>query len=261
MPRICPLFSSSEGNSTYISGSEGAVLIDTGVSAKAIFASLDHHGLDASDIRAILITHSHSDHVRSLKTMSSKLGVPIYATEPTLAALISDGKIAGSSNPVAVSNPFTAAGMLITPFETSHDCPGSAGYIFELPGGIKIAVCTDLGVVTDDIRKSLNGCDAVLFESNHDISMLKNGPYPPELKMRILSDKGHLSNVACATELPAFLQSGTTRFILGHLSRHNNLPQIAKSCAESILIENGAKNGRDYMLYVAPPKDGEIIYL
>lgn len=261
MPRFCPLFSSSEGNCTYISASDGALLVDAGVSCKSILQALNDKGADLKDIRGILVTHSHSDHVRSLKTICSKLGIPVYATEQTLSALAEQDKLCPKCKTYAVDAPFSAAGMEITPFRTSHDCEGSAGYLFKMPGGVSAAVCTDLGVMTDSVRNTIKGADAVLIESNHDVNMLKNGPYPPELKLRILSDRGHLSNVACASELPELLKSGTTRFILGHLSQHNNLPEIAKNCSEVVLIGEGAVNLRDYILYVAPPKNGEMFYL
>lgn len=123
-----------------------------------------------------------------------------------------------------------------------------------MPDQKSIAVCTDSGVVTDEIRNAVLGCDAVLLESNHDLDMLKKGPYPPHLKVRILSDRGHLSNNACAAELPALLNGGTTRFILGHLSQHNNTPMLAKATAEAALLKCGAQNNKDYILTVARPK-------
>lgn len=261
MPRICPLFSGSTGNCIYISGSDGALLIDAGVSCKAIIEALNDRALDVANIRAILVTHSHSDHTQSIRALSGKLGIPVYATADTLTALENQNKINPKSPEIEVDGEFCEAGMKITPFETSHDCLGSVGYSFVLPDHTKISVCTDLGIMTDEVRKSITGSNAVLIESNHDVNMLKNGPYPPELKARILSDKGHLSNVACATELPALLKSGTTRFILGHLSLNNNLPEIAKSCSESVLISDGALNGRDYLLSVAPESGGEVMYL
>lgn len=261
MPKICPLFSSSEGNCIYVSGSSGALLVDSGVSCKAILEALSLRDIDFSEIKGILVTHSHSDHTKSLKTLSGKLGAPVFATEETLKVLEEQNKINAKTPEIAVDKPFEVSGIEVTPFETSHDALGSVGYSFIMPDDTKISVCTDLGVVTDSVRKAINGSAAILIESNHDLNMLKNGPYPPELKLRIMSDKGHLSNIACATELPRLLEGGTTRFILGHLSRHNNQPPIAKSCAESVLISEGAVNGRDYILNIAPISGGEMMYL
>ena len=127
-----------------------------------------------------------------------------------------------------------------------------------MPDGKKISVCTDLGVVTDGVRSAIKGSDAILIESNHDVEMLNRGPYPPELKMRILSDHGHISNNACDAELVRLLNSGTKRFILGHLSQKNNTPLLALSSAEAALADEGAKNGRDYLLSVAAPTGNRV---
>ena len=154
--------------------------------------------------------------------------------------------------------PFECNGAVISRFATSHDCEGSSGYTFLMPDGKKISVCTDLGVVTEDVRKAISGSDAVLIESNHDVDMLNKGPYPPELKMRIMSEKGHISNNACSAELVRLLNSGTKRFILGHLSQKNNTPLLALSSAEAALADKGAKNGRDYLLSVAAPSENRV---
>ena len=128
------------------------------------------------------------------------------------------------------------------------------GYSIILPDGRRAAVCTDLGVVTETIRQKLCGSSVVLIESNHDIEMLRRGPYTAELKLRILSDKGHLSNVACAAELPMLFKSGTNRIILGHISAENNTPEIALSAARASLASIGAIDGEDYILTAAKPK-------
>ena len=114
-----------------------------------------------------------------------------------------------------------------------------------------------MGIVTDSVRQALIGSDLVYIESNHDIKMLKSGPYPPELKLRILSDKGHLSNISCAAELPKLLNTGTTRFILAHLSQQNNLPRLAEAAAVASLGDVGAKRDLDYILKAAPVCGGD----
>ena len=113
--------------------------------------------------------------------------------------------------------------------------------------------------MSDTVRQALTGCKAVLFESNHDVAMLQKGPYPEVLKRRILGDKGHLSNNACAVELPRLVESGTTHIILGHLSRENNRPDIAHTSAAAALMEKKMAEDIDYILYVAPPKNGKVI--
>ncbi len=284
MARICPLFSGSTGNSTYIGTRHGGILVDAGASARALCEALERAGGSCEEIAAIAVTHHHIDHIKGLKPMLKKTGAVLIASVKTAEALADADKIpvgtrvitldenssaaenvtpaAGSLNASESENHITeAAGTAVSRFATSHDCVGSGGFVFTLPDGRKIAVCTDLGVVTDGVRRALRGCDTVLIESNHDIEMLKNGPYPPELKLRIMSESGHISNNACAAELPGLLMSGTKRIILGHLSLKNNLPMLAKSCAEAALIDIGAENGRDYLLTVAAPSENRVTVL
>ena len=118
-----------------------------------------------------------------------------------------------------------------------------------------------MGYVSDAVRNAITGVKTIVFESNHDVGMLQNGIYPFETKQRILSNEGHLSNVACANELPNLVKSGTSNIILAHLSRDNNTPDLANVTARSVLIENGLKENVDYSLSVAPPSGGKIVYI
>ena len=260
MSRICPLFSGSTGNSTYIAGSSGSFLVDAGASLRSLTVALERARGALSEISAILITHEHFDHVKGLKPLLNKTGLTVIASEKTLDALIAADRLpAGTKTAVIDSNsPLEYGGTVISRFETSHDCAGSSGYTFLMPDGKKISVCTDLGVVTKGVRNALRDSDALLIESNHDIEMLNRGPYPPELKMRIMSDRGHISNNACSAELVRLLNEGTSRFILGHLSQKNNTPLLALSTAEAALADIGAKNGKDYLLYVAAPTENRV---
>lgn len=262
MSRICPLFSGSTGNSTYIGTSCGGILVDAGASCKGLCAALEAAGGSLSELRAVAVTHEHIDHVRGLRLLLEKSGAPLVASRETLAALTAGRLIPDRTTVLEIGGEtLDLGGVTVSRFATSHDCAGSSGYVFRLPDGKKAAVCTDLGVVTDSVRAALCGCDLVLFESNHDLRMLENGPYPPPLKQRIRSDRGHLSNGACAAELPALLQSGVTRFLLGHLSRKNNLPMLAASAARAALMDAGAAEGRDYILYVSRPSGNEVTVL
>lgn len=261
MSKFCSLFSSSSANSTYISTSTGAVLIDAGNSAKQIILSCENHGLDVDAIKAIFITHEHSDHVKGVRVLANKLNVPIYATKKTLEAMI-DKKIVDCKNtliPIDASGA-EAGGMEIFPFSTPHDSVDSVGYRINLPDGRKISTCTDIGTVTDGVLKAVSGSDLVLLESNHDVFMLKNGPYDYYLKQRILSSTGHLPNDECAKTALKLLESGTTRFVLGHLSRQNNTPQKAYGETKSAFDNVGAEENFDYTLCVAGD-DNEIIRL
>lgn len=262
MSKFCPLFSGSGGNSSFIGWADGGVLIDVGVSGKQLFCALEQNGIDIELIKAVMITHEHIDHIKGLSVFLKKHKVPVIGSPKTLQVLSENCKLPENTELCPIEqNKISVSGAEAVRFETSHDCDGSSGYSLSLPDGRKISVCTDLGVMTDNIRNVVSGSDLLLIESNHDLTMLKNGPYPPQLKLRIMGEKGHLSNNACAAELPEFLKCGTTRFVLGHLSTHNNLPALAKTASENALLEVNAKTGSDYILYVAPPKGGEVFYL
>lgn len=258
MAKICPLFSGSTGNSTYITTVGGDILVDAGASAKSLCAAIDAVG-DVSRLVAVAVTHTHTDHIKGLKPFLKKTGLPLVASADVLSALATADAIPTGIKTIVADGADIALGDIsLTYFPTSHDSTGSGGYVITMPDGRRAAVCTDLGVVTDTVREALAGCEAVLLESNHDIEMLKRGPYPPQLKLRILSDSGHLSNNACAAELPTLLKSGTTRIILGHLSMHNNMPQLALSAAKGTLADIGACVGSDCILKVAKPTDNEV---
>ena len=254
MSKICPLFSGSTGNSTYLGTKNGGILIDAGASMKRVFEAMNNVGSNSEEIKAIAVTHEHNDHITGIRPLLNKLKVPLIASEKTLESLIRYDKLPKDARVIPIyDDTIEINGIEIQRFATSHDCVGSSGYTFILPDFKKFSLCTDLGIVTDEVREALAGSDIVLLESNHDIEMLKKGPYPPELKMRIMSDRGHISNPVCAAELVRLLKGGTKRFILGHLSQNNNTPLIARSCAEAALIDIGAENGKDYILSVAKP--------
>lgn len=260
MAKICPLFSGSTGNSTLISGPDGGILIDAGVSAKRIKDKLLNLSCEFDKINAIAITHTHSDHISGLKVLLKSLKCPLIASKETISALEFSGVLENAKEVIEIADsPIELGGGVLYFFSTSHDSPGSGGYSYTFSSGKKITVCTDLGIVTDNVRKALVGSDILLLESNHDTEMLKHGPYPARLKLRILSDKGHLSNTACSAELPKLLESGTSRFILGHLSLHNNLPMLAYSSAKASLSDIGAKENEDYILSIAKPQDSQVI--
>lgn len=255
MARLCTLASGSTGNSTYISTADGDILIDVGISNKSLMTAIDEAGGDITRLRAVAVTHTHTDHIKGLKTFLKNTKIPLVASSETIENLAANSFIPEGIKVVVADNGIISLGdIAVDFFATSHDAAGSGGYVITLPDGKHVAVCTDLGIITEKIRQKLYGCETVLLESNHDIEMLRRGPYPASLKLRILSDEGHLSNNACAAELPSLLKNGTTRIILGHLSAENNTPFLAESSAKATLAEIGAKEGEDYILTVAKPK-------
>lgn len=263
MAKFCPLFSGSSGNSTYIGTHDGGILVDAGVSASRIKQSLSDLEIELESVKAIFVTHSHTDHISGIKTLASRNNIPVYLTQGTFdgiknANAFSDKIEYHVIDDGEVTNLDFAK---ISHFNTSHDCVGSCGYVVDL-GSRKIAVCTDLGFISDEVHDAIAGCDLVLLESNHDIQMLQtNTFYPYPLKKRILSDEGHLSNNACADEAARLLECGTTRFVLAHLSRENNMPPLAKETTKARLTQNGAKEDSDYRLMVAAPFNNRAILL
>ncbi len=262
MARICPLFSGSTANSTYVSGSSGSFLVDAGSSFSSLKKEFAEKGFLFGELKGIFITHTHSDHTKGLSVLLKNVDIPVIASHQTLEYLIEHNLVPEKANLLEIDEKgMELSGAQIKFFSTSHDALGSGGYSFLLPDGNKISVCTDLGVVTESVRNAILGSNLVMLESNHDLKMLKNGPYPPELKMRIMSDRGHLSNISAANELKNLLNGGTNRFILAHLSQHNNTPNLARSAATASLLDLGAKASIDYILNVAAPKGNEVVYL
>ena len=248
MARIYPLFSSSSGNCTYIGSKEAGILIDDGVSFTKLKKALEINGLSLSSVKAIFITHEHSDHVKGLDMLTKKTSIPVFAQEITLKYLL--GKNMLHKEYFEIKQGVELCGYRVEPFETSHDTPQSCGYKITLPEGKTAAVCTDLGYVSDIVENALLGTDCVLLESNYDIEMLRNGSYPYYLKTRIFGNTGHLSNPDSGKFAARLIGSGTTRIILGHLSQHNNTPDIAEQTVVSCLGDY--KRNSDYILSVAP---------
>lgn len=259
MARLCTLASSSSGNSTYISTSDGDILVDAGISCKSLLTAIESVGGDISRIKAVAVTHSHSDHITGLRAFLKKTKIPVIAATQTLEYLCEHEILTPEIKAFCAEQGDVVFGDIsVKYFSTSHDSEGSGGYVITLPDARRVAVCTDLGVMTDCVRQNLYGCGAVLIESNYDVEMLKRGPYPANLKLRIMSEVGHLSNNACAVELPKLLQNGTNRIILGHLSKQNNTPALAMSAATATLADIGAKQGDDYILKTAKPSIAEV---
>ena len=251
MARIYPLFSSSKGNSTFIGTENGGILIDCGVSFKRLSAALEVNNIPLSAVKAVFITHEHSDHVAGLKMLTKKTGLTVYGQKRTLQRLCDADKISPEAAVIELPDkPITAADCEVSCFNTPHDAIQSCGYRIHTPDDKYCAVCTDLGHVTPEVDSALTGCRLVLLEANYDDNMLRTGPYPLYLKERILSPIGHLSNDDCAAQVGKLIERGTTHFILGHLSQDNNRPQIADRTVQNSLPQ--FTRGKDYLLGVAP---------
>ena len=232
---IGTLCSGSKGNSTLIRYRDTAILVDAGRSTKYLKGALASIGLLPEDISAIFLTHSHSDHTSALKVWCSHYHTPVHASGAVCSAV---ARHCGED--VLVSHPLifeeTIGDIRIRSFPTDHDSFGSVGYRFEA-GGVSVGVATDLGHVTDSVRDGLCGCVAAVIESNHDVDMLLRGPYPPELKQRILSRFGHLSNESGASFARFLADNGAERLMLAHLSEINNTPELAYLASEAALSD------------------------
>ena len=250
MAELCALYSGSTGNSYFIGSKSAGVLVDIGRSAKQTTNILKRCAVDPLAVCGILITHEHSDHVSGLRVFASRYNIPVFASAGTLGALRSMRILDGSFPAYTLEDALELGGMQITAFRTPHDCAESCGYRIRTADGKTVTVATDLGYITPEIEENLLGADLAVLESNHDIGMLRTGPYPYALKRRILSDCGHLSNVACAEMLPTLFENGTKHFMLAHLSRENNTPDIARQTAVCGLQMAGIEDG--YILDVAP---------
>lgn len=252
MARFCSLFSSSSGNSTYIGSSKTGVLIDVGVSAKKMKEALLSRDIDPYALRGIFITHEHSDHIKGVRILASTYKIPVYATEGTMSCMEENGTVNGKFPFEVIPYEGIQIGdIFVRPFKTPHDSRESCGFRIDLPDGQKAVVATDIGKITDEIRNNLIGCELVMLESNHDIGMLQNGPYPYALKRRILSEVGHLSNIACADMTAELISKGTSRLYLGHISQDNNFPDLAYQTNLSAIKEKtGAVIGKDFLMEV-----------
>lgn len=252
MLTITTLASGSSGNSLLITGGGTHILIDAGISCRRITTALNELHVDPMSLAAVLITHEHTDHVCGLATMVKKLPVPIYTSVGTAYQLthrmgIPEERVC----PFAAGSAFDIGPLHCTSFTTPHDAADSVGYTVELDG-TKMALATDLGYVTDTVRRAVLGSHLVVLESNHDVDWLRSGPYPYPLKQRILGDRGHLCNEAGAELAAQAVQAGAHTVILAHLSRENNAPARAYDVARRRLCALDIDPERDIRLTVAP---------
>lgn len=228
--QFCILASGSNGNAVYIEHGETRILLDAGISGKQLKSRLvEQCDRQLSDVTAILVTHEHDDHVRGLVQAAKQAQSPIYMTEGTRASLSDRSEPEDLDQRFSVvreDEPFYLGDIRVTPFAVSHDAEQPVAYRFDTETHA-LAVVTDLGYVTDHQKTLLQNCDAYVFESNHDVDMLRAGRYPWHLKRRILGDKGHLSNTDAAYALIDILPDRPVDVYLAHLSGDNNHPDLA----------------------------------
>jgi phosphoribosyl 1,2-cyclic phosphodiesterase len=257
--RLCSIASGSSGNCIYVGSEATHLLVDVGISGKKTEAGLNSLGLTGVDLDGILVTHEHADHISGLGVISRKYGVPIYATKGTIEAIkgcSSMGKIDESLfREVRSDEKLAIKDLVINPMKISHDAAQPVAYRISY-GKKKVAICTDLGVFNDYTVECLQGMDALLLEANHDVKMLQVGPYPYHLKQRILGDRGHLSNENSGRLLCRILHDGLQNIILGHLSKENNLPELAYEAVRmEITMGDNPYRADDFQIQVANRSD------
>jgi len=251
--RLCSLSSGSSGNCIFVGNDGSGLLVDCGISGKEILCGLNNIGVCSSAIKAVVVTHEHTDHIKSVGIISRKLNIPIYAninTWNSMAELI--GKVKTENiRYFNVGEELEIGGLGVRAYSIPHDAADPVGYCF-FEGNRKVSIATDLGYFSDTVRGNISGSDMVLLESNHDIEMLKVGRYPYFLKRRILSEHGHLSNEAAGHAVYELLQTGVREVLLGHLSKENNFPELAYETVKGILEKEKVKVNEDIRLELAP---------
>ena len=237
---FCPLCSGSSGNASFLEAEGRRFLIDAGLTRKRIAALLESIGVPLHTIDAVFLTHEHVDHVAGAGVLARAHHIPVYAAADCFSALPpSVGEIPAACMRVfEPDREFFCGKVRVFPFSTPHDAAHAVGYSF-MAEGRKVTVMTDVGHVDERLLTQLSGSDLVLLEANHDVDMLLAGPYPYPLKQCILSRRGHLCNEDCGRALIALHERGVRNVILGHLSRENNTPELARVTIEAMLESAG----------------------
>lgn len=249
--KFCSLYSGSSGNSIFVSSENAKILIDAGLPGKSIEKALDSIGQNPRDIDGIFVTHEHTDHTKGVGVLSRKYDIPIYTHSSTWKAMMPTiGKIKEDNIRIIEKECVTINDMDIISYIIPHDAIHPQGYAIHNKNK-KFCLATDLGYFSDEVEYVLKDADAILLESNHDVEMLKFGPYPYTLKRRILSNLGHLSNEDCGKAILSILGNNLKKVMLGHLSKTNNYPELAYQTVANVLTENGVKLGKDLELSMA----------
>ena len=228
--RLCSIASGSSGNCIYVGSDTTHLLVDVGISGKRTEAGLKELDLSMRDIDGIFITHEHADHIAGLGVLGRKYGIPIYATKGTINAIKNSNAVGEIPDelfcPISADEKIVIKDLVCNPMRISHDAAEPVAYRIQ-HGKKRVGIITDLGNYNDYTVESLKGMDALLLEANHDVNMLQVGPYPYYLKQRILGDRGHLSNERAGQLLCSLLHDKLQSVMLGHLSKENNLPELA----------------------------------
>ena len=250
---VCVLASGSKGNATWISDDRTQILFDAGLSGIEIQRRCQSKGLDPAQLKAIIVSHEHADHIHGVGVLSRRFHVPIYISKKTDKTA---GHLLGKVQDIRhfdCGTSFSVNSLLVSPFSIPHDAEDPAGFTIN-KDGLKIGIATDLGVATAMVKERLKACHVLVLEANHDPEMLIKGPYPWPLKQRIQSRTGHLSNADSRKLLSDLKHEGLQHVVLAHLSETNNTPEKARGEVSQAL------GGAHTQLHVASQSDcAEII--
>ena len=252
--RLTLLGSGSSGNATLVSAGDTHILVDVGISGRETVRRLAECGLRPEQISAIVVSHEHGDHCRGIAPFVKHLEVPVFITDGAYAAYCASGVPFDERKRQHIESgrPFEVDGVGFSPFAVAHDAADPVAFAIE-KDGVRIAIVLDLGYVSNLVVERLKGCDAIVLESNHDLNMLKVGPYPWALKQRVMSRRGHLSNDGVAEYLRSGFDGRARHLILAHLSEKNNLPELALLSARRALEERSSLLAVQTKLEIARP--------
>ncbi len=252
--RICVLGSGSSGNSLYISRDGFSVLVDAGLSRRELQRRLESVGSSLEDIKAILISHEHSDHIKGLSIISKRNRIPVYLNRATASAIIEMGIPIGEMRVFRTGTPFQLGPVNVHPFSVIHDALDPVGFIVSTDD-CRIGIATDLGQPTEIVKRLLRGCQALVIEANHEPVLLENHSRPLSLKRRILGSMGHLSNQTAAELLGEVASEWLSDIFLAHLSRDCNKPELAISAVASAIEASGFDNVNVRLTYTNRPSE------
>jgi phosphoribosyl 1,2-cyclic phosphodiesterase len=237
--KFCSLYSGSSGNSLYVEGSHGKILVDAGLSGIKISTALKQIGSDINTIKGIFVSHDHSDHVKGIGVLSRKYDIPLYMNEGTWNGIKGNiGKVKEDNIRLFENGGLIEVeDLLVKTFSIHHDAADPVGFSIT-SNKTKVSIVTDTGIMDEVIYDNIKGSDLVVMESNHDVNMLMAGRYPYFLKKRVAGNKGHLSNECAADTVVRLAQEGLEKVVLAHLSEENNFPQLAMETTSNKLREH-----------------------
>lgn len=253
--RLLSIASGSSGNCIYVGDDTTHILIDAGISGKRIEAGLNSIGVSGRDLDAVFVTHEHIDHISGLGVLSRKFDIPIYSTTGTISGIATTKAVGYIDSqlfqPIHKNENISIGSLLIQAMPISHDAAEPVCYKVSNETS-RIAVATDMGIYTDETIEFLDGMHAILLEANHDVNMVQVGPYPYYLKQRILGKRGHLSNESAGRLLSRIVHDDLKHILLGHLSKENNLPQLAQEAVRlEITMGDNPYQASDFAIEVA----------